>query len=93
MSEFVTADKQKQAALTPEKGKVSDFSPGKISDFSKKSDIYSRSTGRDFSGVPANTTQPVAPAVNRTAACPMFPRRCPFGGACHTCPVQVQTNQ
>lgn len=24
-------------------------------------------------------------------SCPVFPSRCPFGGACHTCPVRVQT--
>lgn len=37
--------------------------------------------------------QPTAPLVGRdyaTVACPIFPRTCPFGGACHTCPARVQ---
>ena len=30
-------------------------------------------------------------AVQRLAqSCPVFPSRCPFGGACHTCPARVQ---
>lgn len=37
--------------------------------------------GHDFSQVPART---------ESGACSAAPTRCPFGGACHTCPVQVQ---
>jgi len=30
-------------------------------------------------------------AIQRLAqSCPVFPSRCPFGGACHTCPARVQ---
>lgn len=47
--------------------------------------------GHDFSQA---TVRPSAPMVGQnyaTAACPVFPRRCPFGGACHICPARVQT--
>jgi hypothetical protein len=27
----------------------------------------------------------------RAKSCPIFPGRCPFGGACHACPARVQT--
>ena len=46
---------------------------------------------RDFSQIRSQETAPLTTQVSQTNACPMFPRRCPFGGACHTCPVQVQT--
>lgn len=38
-------------------------------------------SGHDLSRVPVHTAD----------SCPVFPRRCPFGGACHTCPARVQT--
>ena len=44
----------------------------------------------DFSRIPA---QPLREAACRDASrssCPMSPQRCPFGGACHSCPPQVQ---
>jgi len=36
-------------------------------------------SGRDFSRV-----------ASQSSFCPVTPQRCPFGGACHTCPTQVQ---
>lgn len=39
--------------------------------------------GWEFSQVPAH-------AADLAAPCPVTPRRCPFGGACHTCPARVQ---
>jgi hypothetical protein len=47
--------------------------------------------GHDFSHA---AVRPAAAMVGQkygTAACPVFPRTCPFGGACHVCPPQVQT--
>ena len=41
---------------------------------------------RDFSAVPARGNG----SSRAVAACPLSPRTCPFGGACHTCPVHVQ---
>jgi cell wall-associated NlpC family hydrolase len=32
----------------------------------------------------------VAARADHTPSCAMTPTRCPFGGACHTCPTQVQ---
>lgn len=46
--------------------------------------------GRSFINVPARAPTLGAPANYATPACPAFPRRCPFGGACHTCPVTIQ---
>jgi hypothetical protein len=45
---------------------------------------------QEFSAVPvsATATQETGPGLSR--ACPLLPRRCPFGGACHTCPIGVQ---
>jgi hypothetical protein len=48
--------------------------------------------GHDFS---QTTVNPVMPMVGRdygTTSCPKFPRTCPFGGACHTCPAQTKPN-
>ncbi|MEW5959506.1 MAG: DUF4157 domain-containing protein, partial [Chloroflexota bacterium] len=52
-----------------------------------------------FQPVPAGRTAPVTGSTfnhdfsqmpSHSHACPIFPRRCPFGGACHTCPARVQ---
>jgi hypothetical protein len=43
--------------------------------------------GHDFSRVPLHAEAP----AQRTSFCPLSPTRCPFGGACHTCSVPVQT--
>jgi hypothetical protein len=43
--------------------------------------------GHDFSRVPLHAEVP----VQRTSSCSLSPTRCPFGGACHTCSVPVQT--
>ena len=44
----------------------------------------------DFSALAARPdTTTAGHAAER--ACPISPRRCPFGGACHSCPVRVQT--
>ncbi len=42
------------------------------------------SFAHDLSQVPAGN------GAERTSACPLSPRTCPFGGACHTCPARVQ---
>lgn len=46
--------------------------------------------GRNFTNVLARAPAPGAPVNYATPACPAFPQRCPFGGACHACPVTVQ---
>ena len=45
------------------------------------------------SGFSAQAARPDTTTVGHAAerACPISPRRCPFGGACHSCPVRVQT--
>lgn len=48
-----------------------------------------RPAGRDFSRVPVHASGP--DGGHAEVSCPLTPRRCPFGGACHTCPTQVQT--
>lgn len=35
-------------------------------------------------------SQPPLLQRQHSSPCPAFPRRCPFGGACHTCPVRIQ---
>ncbi len=45
-------------------------------------------TNHDFSQVPAQATGP--DGKHTAVSCPQSPRRCPFGGACHTCPTRVQ---
>jgi hypothetical protein len=47
--------------------------------------------GQDFSRVPVHTYGP--DAGHAKIPCPLTPRRCPFGGAGHTCPVRVQRNR
>ncbi len=46
----------------------------------------SLTNGHDFSQLPVTTAGSTEPL----SACSMSPRRCPFGGACHTCPARVQ---
>ncbi len=42
--------------------------------------------------VDLTSVRPQAQAVGQSAtrSCPMSPQRCPFGGACHSCPPRVQ---
>jgi hypothetical protein len=49
--------------------------------------------GRDFSQMPLNSTESASLRTNETQSCPFTPQRCPFGGACHTCPPRVQASQ
>lgn len=44
----------------------------------------------DFSQVAVRPSAPVISQDYSNASCPLFPQRCPFGGACHTCPPRVQ---
>lgn len=44
---------------------------------------------QDFSQAAVHDSDP--PRSELSPPCPVTPTRCPFGGACHTCPVQVQT--
>jgi hypothetical protein len=46
--------------------------------------------GQDFSQVAAHSESGAARSA-LTPSCPVTPTRCPFGGACHACPVRVQT--
>ena len=46
---------------------------------------------REFTNVSPLGPTPAAPVTHITRTCPISPRRCPFGGACHSCPVRVQT--
>jgi hypothetical protein len=48
-----------------------------------------RPVGRDFSRVPVHASGP--DGGHAEVSCPLTPRRCPFGGACHTCPTAIQT--
>jgi hypothetical protein len=47
--------------------------------------------GHDFSQIAVRPSAPMVGQHYATSACPVFPRTCPFGGACHTCPAPVQT--
>ena len=46
--------------------------------------------GHDFSQVAVRPSSPVVSQDYSNVSCPLFPQRCPFGGACHTCPPRVQ---
>jgi hypothetical protein len=48
---------------------------------------------RDLSQVPLNSAAPSSISTNHWSSCPFSPQRCPFGGACHTCPPRVQATQ
>ncbi len=48
---------------------------------------------RDFSQLPLHTTVSSGIQTNFTQSCPFSPQRCPFGGACHTCPPRIQSTQ
>lgn len=44
----------------------------------------------DFSRVSVQPSTPGFGQDNLNVSCPLLPQRCPFGGACHTCPRSVQ---
>jgi len=44
----------------------------------------------DFSRLRAHSGLPEMPRPSQTASCALFPRSCPTGGVCHTCPARVQ---
>ena len=44
----------------------------------------------DFSRVAVQPLTPGFDQDNFNVACPLLSQRCPFGGACHTCPPRVQ---
>jgi hypothetical protein len=46
--------------------------------------------GQDFSRVAVHS-ESAAARSEATPPCPVTPTRCPFGGACHSCAVRVQT--
>jgi len=46
----------------------------------------------DFSQTTIRPSLPVVGQNYGTAACPLSPRTCPFGGACHKCPVKTSAN-
>ena len=45
---------------------------------------------QDFSRVAVCPSSPVTDQEYSKASCPLLPQRCPFGGACHTCPPRVR---
>ncbi len=47
-----------------------------------------QSDGYDLSRVPVHASGPEGGQAK--VSCPLSPRTCPFGGACHTCPARVQ---
>jgi hypothetical protein len=49
--------------------------------------------GRDLSQVPLNSTEYPSLHTDLTQPCSFTPQRCPFGGACHTCPPRVQATK
>jgi len=53
-------------------------------------DRISTRVPQEFSAVPVSATAAQEPGSGLSRVCPLLPRRCPFGGACHTCPISVQ---
>jgi len=49
--------------------------------------------GWNFSQMPLNSAESASLSTNVTQSCPFTPQRCPFGGACHTCPPRVRATQ
>ncbi len=49
------------------------------------------SAGHDFSHIPVRTSFPSRRAIAESCPLGSSPTRCPFGGACHTCPTSLQT--
>jgi hypothetical protein len=45
--------------------------------------------GHDLSQAAARPAGPMVGEHYATTSCPVYPRTCPFGGACHTCPAQA----
>jgi hypothetical protein len=48
---------------------------------------------RDFTAVGVEAATPLVGQHYGATSCPVFPRTCPFGGACHTCPARVQAKR
>ncbi len=60
-----------------------------VADHELPSNSSAAGLAQDLTQVPV---RPSATMVNQNAfrSCPMSPQRCPFGGACHSCPPHVQ---
>lgn len=59
--------------------------PTAVQDLSPVSADGAFTMGRDFSRLALSSSEPTR--------CGFTPQRCPFGGACHTCPLQTQAPQ
>ncbi len=44
-------------------------------------------TGHSFGQVAVHAPQVTGNGGGRSVSCPLLPRACPYGGACHTCPA------
>jgi hypothetical protein len=83
----------KQAALSPESDLWRHAAVRPLADHEAPLTEHQvpRSDGRDFSRVPVHASGPEG--GHAEVSCPLAPRRCPFGGACHTCPTRVQAKR
>lgn len=81
----------KQATLSPEDDLWRHAAVRPPADHEAALDEYQvpRVGGRNFSQVPVHVSG--ADGGHAEVSCPLPPRRCPFGGTCHTCPAHAQT--
>ena len=91
MARQVSAQLQKEHVLLPARGLASHTAVQPAADH----DIVPASESeahfdRNFTTVGVETATPMVGQRYGTTSCPVFPRTCPFGGACHTCPTRVQ---
>ena len=92
-SQFVFQDKKKSNVLPA--SKFSQHAAAQaVADHTAQSEpasaVAESRFGQDFSQVAVHS-QSDAARSEVTPSCPLTPTRCPFGGACHTCSVRVQT--
>jgi len=93
MKQQVTSQSQKETTMLP-KNNFLQHTAVQAAPEHKRVSANSPDThfAHDFS---QTTVRPYLPMVGQnygTTACPVFPRTCPFGGACHKCPAKVSAN-
>jgi outer membrane protein OmpA-like peptidoglycan-associated protein len=92
MGRQISAQAQKERAFVPAPGLASHTAVRPVAehDAAPSAELETR-FDRNFTTVGVEAATSMVGQRYGTSSCPVFPRTCPFGGACHTCPTRVQT--
>lgn len=88
MKQVTTVQNKKESRSLPIRGRLEHAAVRAVPDHEKPSSApLDTRFGHDFSQTSVRPSTPMVGQNYATSACPVFPRACPFGGACHVCPA------